>query len=375
MKARIVAWTLLSVGAAAPACSVPATAESLEGASSSFSKSPSSASCPEPAATAPVPPTATPDAGSYAVMLDLPPRLQWEANDGYCGEMSFVIAGLHYGQYVSQYDARALASPGVPQSKSSSQLLLDANEVGAATAMKLRHEVWSKSGTTKDFLLWTKNHLVANHVVIAGIFENTKIFDFQASQGDDYDHIVPFVGYASSHPLTEQAVFDDDRLTLTDNGDYSQSVKASSLTFTYALSQFIFARAQQPNQPYYLNDGEDSAIAILGVEDPLGETMPVELKASTDSEQPEMVDGSDARPAPGPVRLTITVSGLTPGESYNLYRYSNFESVPTSSFNASAAKATSVTTINVATASVFVKTEDIMSNTIAIYRAVKASGP
>jgi len=42
---------------------------------------------------------------------------QWDANYGYCGEVSLISAGLYYGQYISQYDARALASPNVPQIK------------------------------------------------------------------------------------------------------------------------------------------------------------------------------------------------------------------------------------------------------------------
>ena len=42
---------------------------------------------------------------------DIPPRLQWNSNDVYCGEVSMISAGLYYGQYLSQYDVRAIASP------------------------------------------------------------------------------------------------------------------------------------------------------------------------------------------------------------------------------------------------------------------------
>ncbi len=44
--------------------------------------------------------------------LDIPPRYQWNANNGYCGETSFISAGLYYGQYCSQWKARDIASPG-----------------------------------------------------------------------------------------------------------------------------------------------------------------------------------------------------------------------------------------------------------------------
>ena len=44
----------------------------------------------------------------------MPPRIQWNANFGYCGEVSIISAGLYFGQYMSQYDARAIASADAP---------------------------------------------------------------------------------------------------------------------------------------------------------------------------------------------------------------------------------------------------------------------
>jgi hypothetical protein len=67
----------------------------------------------------------------------IPPRLQWNENYGYCGEVSLISAGLYYGQYISQYDARALASPGVPENDFNSQLMLGINDQIAAAAMHL----------------------------------------------------------------------------------------------------------------------------------------------------------------------------------------------------------------------------------------------
>jgi len=29
--------------------------------------------------------------------LDIPPRYQWNANNGYCGEVAFISVGLYYG--------------------------------------------------------------------------------------------------------------------------------------------------------------------------------------------------------------------------------------------------------------------------------------
>ena len=38
-----------------------------------------------------------------SMSLDMPPRLQWNTNYGYCGEVSLISAGLFFGQYCSQY--------------------------------------------------------------------------------------------------------------------------------------------------------------------------------------------------------------------------------------------------------------------------------
>ena len=56
------------------------------------------------AALAPLPRAA---AARACVKLDMPPRVQWQDNDGYCGETSVQMAALYYGAYVSQYVARA----------------------------------------------------------------------------------------------------------------------------------------------------------------------------------------------------------------------------------------------------------------------------
>ena len=51
-----------------------------------------------------------PSYSNHRIINEIPPRIQWNANDGYCGEVSLISAGLYYGQYVSQYDARVFAN-------------------------------------------------------------------------------------------------------------------------------------------------------------------------------------------------------------------------------------------------------------------------
>ena len=93
------------------------------------------ATVPAASATAAVPET---PATRYSSDLGIAPRLQWNANYGYCGEVSFISAGMYYGQYTSQWTARSLASPGTPQTEEESQLLIGVNDVEAAERMRLQ---------------------------------------------------------------------------------------------------------------------------------------------------------------------------------------------------------------------------------------------
>jgi hypothetical protein len=44
------------------------------------------------------------------------PFYQWESNDGYCGEVSMMEAGMNNGQWMSQYNARLICGTGLSQS-------------------------------------------------------------------------------------------------------------------------------------------------------------------------------------------------------------------------------------------------------------------
>lgn len=75
-------------------------------------------------------------------------------------------AGAYYGQFCGQFTARALASPGVPQSDASAQLLLGENDASAAAAMRLEGAEWAGKRTSEVFLLWVRGHVLLGHPVI-----------------------------------------------------------------------------------------------------------------------------------------------------------------------------------------------------------------
>ena len=311
---------------------------------------------------------------------DLPPRFQWPGNYGYCGEVSFISAGLYYGQYMSQFDARSLANPTANQNRESSQLLLGVNDTTAAAKMHLNMTKWSGTGTS-PFLVWVKKNAVAGNPVVIGVFTNSWVFygDSSATAGDAaYDHIVPVHSISSTHPLSDPAYYPGDTLTLSDNGLYGDDTPGGSpYNFTYAFGLFSKTRTQAnaKSAPVYSlpMNTPNYGIAFTGVEDTYKETVPVRVKTSVNFEIPEIVDGSNTRPAAKSIVLNVTVSGLKPGVPYKLYRYNSMSAVPGGSFNANAAKASAVWPITISSGSSYTLTQTILSSQTAAYRAVPAA--
>jgi len=326
---------------------------------------------------------ATPASTTYTAGSKLPPRIQWDANYGYCGEVSFISAGLNYGQYISQYDARALASKNARQSLQSSQLLLGVNDVAAAKAMHLTATAFNttQQPTSTAFLTWVKSNVIAGYPVVIGVFMNQNRFYATTNlyAGDtEYDHIVAVTGMTSTRPLTGTATYyADDVLTFNDNGEWTTNGQPQN-AFSFAFGTFVTTR-QQANAKtaavYSLKNGADYGIAITGIIDLSHETMPVRLTTSTNAETPAIVDGSNTRPAAKPVTLTITVSSLKPGTTYTLYRYNSMTKVPDSNINANVANAAQKWTIKIASGSTYTMTQTINSNEIAVYRAVPVGAP
>lgn len=324
---------------------------------------------------------------TYSVSNPIPPRLQWNENYGYCGEVSFISAGLYYGQYLSQYDARAIASSGTPQYKASSQLLVgvNQNDTYAASQMHFTYAVWkSPSGSTaSSFLQWVKSEVIQGYPVAIGVYTNEYLFygKTNPNAGDpDYDHIVDVTGITSAHPLTLPATYlPTDALTFNDNGLWTGTPSGvPQYTFSYSFGSFQATRQQanaQTGAVYSLADAvRDRGIALTGIVDRDHETVPVRVATSVNYEKPHIGHHSNTRPQPMPLTLTVTVSGLHAGAVYNLYRYNSMGSVPNTAFNAHKSAASQSWTFT-ATGATHTLTQPIQSNDEVIYRAVPASAP
>ena len=362
-------------------------------------------------------------APQYVHNLTMPPRLQWNENYGYCGSTSFISAGLYMGGiWISQYENRALASNSTNQRLEESQLLLGVNDYWAAHAHKMTNKLWDYSDLdVTHFFAWIKSQILQNHPVVIGIFENSSVFG-NTPPDPDYDHIVPVTGWGSNHPLSDPSYYADDVIYFSDNGHTTHSAHslraeartptrpASGLTLRALLvllcvfllqglytpvdpnvsvfecsaivGQFAQSRKNADSKTaavYSINGAPTSAdpnfgIALTGIVDEHNDCMPLRVVTSTNQEQPEIVDGSNTRPAASPLTLTVIVSGLTVGTSYNLYQYNTMSNVPSSQFNANAGNAFAHWTFTASGAS-HQQTVDVMTSDLAVFRAVAASAP
>ena len=322
---------------------------------------------------------------AYHFQNNIPPRLQWNHNFGYCGEVSFISAGLFYGQYLSQYTVRATASPNIPQSKRKSQLMLGNNDQYAAAQLHLNSTEWDSVGeqSTPQFLSWVKEQVMKGYPVVIGIYTNEYLFyrNPDPDAGDaEFDHIVPVIGIASKHPLNDFAYYPDDIIYFSDNGLWSGSdPKKPPYIFNYTFDSFQATRqeANKKKGPVYSlsNDGTNYGIALTGVADLNGETLPINVETNLNNESPEIAKGSNTPPSPMPLILKITISGLEPDVEYNLYRYNVLANVPDENFNAQAGKAYKSWRFQTQSGNAYSITEQINSDEIAVYRAVKAAGP
>lgn len=318
----------------------------------------------------------------FTQTLDIPPRDQWDANSGYCGETSFISAGMYFGQYTSQFTARAIASPGVPQSNPDSQLLLGDNDLVAAQRMRL--DAVGFYGPTQqnvpEFFDWVKSNVMQGRPVIIGVLNNVRILGEDLPGFSTYDHIVPVIGYGSARPLgrNPDRARPTDVLTFSDNGLFGAVGETPPFVFSYRLWRMPRSRraANRPDGAVYsLRDRPPNyAVAIAGIVDLDGVTIPVRLTSNLDGE-PTMPDPSDVAPAPVPMTLTATVTLPDPSVAYVLYQYDDFTKVPAASFNAAADRATRSWGIPPGTGATFVVEIPTMSDATVVLRAVPTSAP
>lgn len=318
----------------------------------------------------------------YVFDSQLPARLQWLPNSGYCGEVSLVMATLKKGgAYYSQYDARAISAVIKKDAQVKHFYLVGENDQRASDLLKMTYDEFDNSGSPdpKRYMSWIKKTVRAGHAVTITVFMNHKMFygvDKDDAGEADYDHIVSMTRIESNYD--DDLYHDDDLYTMEDHGLYAPDWNAQYY-FTYTAKQFIATRSQanNNNNVYAIPDAPDYGnfgIAHIGVVDTNKDCLPLLVETSLNYEKPAIKNNSEDRPESMSLTLTVTVSGLESGVAYVLYTYNDETAVPTEAFNAAAA-ASAPLAVNRFTASgpSFQLTENIQSNDKRIYRAVATS--
>lgn len=319
----------------------------------------------------------------YEWRLDIPARFQVENNYGYCGEVSFIEAGLYYGQYFSQYDMRKLSAAASRvttniQSDQNSQLLLGVNDAQVASAIKLNYALYASgndcsSGHSSRGLAWIKSQVQMGFPTVIGVYYNGASYS-------DYDHIVTVTQVNSA--FNDTAYYASDILKLEDHGAWPNVVltpTTSQYFFSFPFGSFQGTRnqANSGNQAYFLPSSTSTCTYAISLTGPVDNSspkqlVPVRLATSINYEN-EIADGSNTIPAPLAVTLTITVGNsanpLIVGRSYTVYKYTSETVVPTRNFHFFAASASSKTVFT-ATTGTYTYTENIMSSNKVIYRAL-----
>jgi hypothetical protein len=294
------------------------------------------------------------NASAIDVMLNTPPRFMWgwgPGLSGYCGETSFQTNGIFWGSWIS--------SEYVRTADGGSELLIAVNDVTAAKNLKMTYESWNynaKNPQAPNFIAWLRGHINNGHLVAIGVFEKLPSGD------EDYDHIVPVVGYQY------------DSSTGATNGIYINDLYMSTPRFISAsagvTSRKGCSQSSAPSQPYNycIPSSVDYGIAFTGIQDTKKETYRMTLQMPSWTE-PDW--GKEDKVNAKPVSFTISASvqGLTVGSDYTILRFDSYSTLPTSGFiNGPFTKQFNFT----ATAATmnFTNFDSFMSNSTIFYRTV-----
>ena len=182
----------------------------------------------------------------------LQPFYQWENNDGYCGEVSMMQAGLNNGQWMSQFNARLVCGTGLSQSgpngacaahkeqvNYNAQLLIEdpgtgvtgpniyADAAQCLSNSRLNATTFDYSaqstGTAgyQQYMSWVKEQVISGHQVTLAVLLN-------GGSDPQYDHEVAVIKIGTNHSPADPTYYPDDVIYFDDHGVYT----LSGTTFT-----------------------------------------------------------------------------------------------------------------------------------------------
>jgi hypothetical protein len=290
----------------------------------------------------------SPEKPTIVCELPIPPRLQWRPRNGYCGECSIQQSALFYGSYVSQFVCRQIVDATQEQ-----DVLVRINADLVLRSLRLKFDEFDTSNQPvpqyKPYLEWTKRHLQMGHPVLIVLFD-------QNDNSRDYDHIALATGF---HSRDATKYHPEDTLIFNDNFTLEPRIRR--------FSTLHDTREMNGNgSEYFFCIPENYAFgcAVTGIDDETGLAQPIQIGVNREDE-PDVVDDEVSVE----LVLSITIRDLKPGRKYVVYRYDDYNQIPTRNYADS----------NYHSAREFIADADIktiadqcQSNGLATYRCVPA---
>jgi len=295
----------------------------------------------------------------YERILPAQPGYQWDDAGGYCGSWSIQRATLMKGAYISQQQVRDHTSPGGGNDNE----ILSTNIEEALNNLKIAYEgfdyVNEPLPQQEAYAQWLKTQLVGGDPVVWMIMWNAQaypIYNLEPPAGM-YGHVEPVIGIQSNHPLNDTTVYDDDVAVHFDDGDVSTVYRAISTLpgewagpghqancrpYSYCMATYAFGWA--------LKGFADEAAGV-----------PASLRIDPWLAEPDTRSGEAASALQG----TLTVSDLTAGAAYDIFRWDTVEDAFTYS---EAFKKASFTAAN--ETYVYVDDTSFQSDSTTYYRCV-----
>lgn len=287
------------------------------------------------------------------------PGYQWDDAGGYCGSWSIQRAAMAKGAYISQQQVRDHTSPGGGHDNE----ILSTNIEEAFKNLKISFEGFDYQNEPLPqqdaYFKWLKKQLVAGYPVTWMIMWNGQSYPIYhlTPPAGMYGHVEPVIGIQSNHPLNDTTVYDDDVVVhYTDGGTNTVHRVITSLKGDWA------GPGHQANcRPYSYCIGPYSfGWAVKGFVDDK-QAKPASLHIQPWLSEPDIRSGH----SPIPLAGTLTVSELTIGDQYAIYRWDSPDDAFTYSDNY---KKTTFTATN--NTFIYADEKSFMSSGTTYYRCV-----
>lgn len=256
----------------------------------------------------------------YETIITGQPGFQWNDHGGYCGSWSIQRSSLTRGAYISQGQVRNHTVAGGGNDNE----ILSTNIEEAFRQLHIDAEGFDYMNNTAPmqdvYFKWLKRQLVAGNPVTWMIMwsgQSYPIYGLTPPAGL-YGHVEPVLGYMSNHDLNDEEVYDDDVVVhFTDGGmntvyrnvkslagSWTGPVgKADCHSYRYCIGPTSFGWAIKD-----FKDTKDGAVAAS-------------LHIDPSRSEPDVRTGA----RPNRIKGTLTVTGATPDEHYNIFRWDTVE--------------------------------------------------